>query len=551
MVQRVVEVMSGAYPEIKEGEGHLTQILQREEERFSETLDNGLKILQEEMEGLKAKGEKVLPGAMAFKLYDTFGFPLDLTEDIVREKGMTIDLDGFERSMADQRNRAREAWEGEMGAGLPPLYQELIAEGVATSFVGYETLQVSSEVMRIIKKDQFVPSARSGEEVEIITAQTPFYGEAGGQVGDQGVIQGEGFLFEVHDVIRPLPELIIHQGVIKKGTVQKCARVQLQVDGERRKATARNHTATHILQAALREVVGGHINQAGSLVTPERLRFDFSHYEAIDQDTLERIEALVNRRIWEDTPVLLEVMATEEAIEGGATALFGEKYGEEARVLSLGEYSQELCGGTHVHRTGEIGIFKLISEGGVAAGVRRIEAFTGAGALDYLRSQERELKEAAQLLKARPGEVAAKVEKLLGGQRTLEREIEALRRRLATAGTTGGPEVKEVKGIKVVAFRADGVDPKGLREMGDGIKDKIGSGICLVGGEHDGKITLVLMVTKDLAEQFRADELIKGITEIIEGKGGGNPTLARTGSARVEKLADALKAIYKIVEKRA
>jgi alanyl-tRNA synthetase len=551
MAEAVVAVMGETYAEIKEGQGHLTQILQREEERFSETLDNGLKILQEEMEQLKAKGKKVLPGDVAFKLYDTFGFPLDLTEDIVREEGLTIDLEGFERSMAGQRKRARESREGEMREGLPPIYQELIAEEVATQFVGYDTLQAFSEVTRIIKKGQFVPSARSGEEVEIITLQTPFYGEAGGQVGDQGVIVAEGFLFEVQDVIRPLPELIVHQGVIKEGTVKVGDRVQLQVDGERRMATARNHTATHILQAALREVVGGHINQAGSMVAPERLRFDFSHYEAIGQDTLERIEALVNRRIWEDTPVLLEVMATEEAIAGGATALFGEKYGEEARVLSLGEYSQELCGGTHVRRTGEIGIFKLISESGVAAGVRRIEALTGAWALDYLRSQERELKEAAQLLKARPGDVASKVENLLGGQRALEREIETLRRRLATAGSTGGPEVKEVKGVKVVAFRADGVDHKGLREMGDGIKAKLGSGICLVGGEHEGKITLVLMVTKDLAEQFRADELIKGIAEIIEGKGGGNPALARTGSARVEKLDDALETIYKIVEKLA
>jgi alanyl-tRNA synthetase len=550
MAEGVIAVMGEAYPEITEGKGHLTQILQREEERFSETLDNGLKILQEEMEGLKAKGKKVLPGDMAFKLYDTFGFPLDLTEDIVREAEMTIDLEGFERSMEGQRRRAREAWEGEMGK-LPPIYQELMAEGVAAQFVGYENLQAFSEVMRIIKKGRFAPTARQGEEVEIITAQTPFYGEAGGQVGDQGVISAEGLLIEIHDAIRPLPELIIHKGVIKEGTVQKGDRVQLQVDGERRQATARNHTATHILQAALREVVGGHVNQAGSLVSPERLRFDFSHYEAIDQDTLERIETLVNRWIWEDTPVLVEVMATEEAIAGGATALFGEKYGEEARVLSLGEYSQELCGGTHVARTGEIGIFKLLSESGVAAGVRRIEALTGAGALDYLRAQEYELKEAAQLIKARPGEVASKIEKLLGGQRALEREIEALRRRLATAGTSGGPEVKEVKGVKVVAFRADGVDPKGLREMGDGIKAKIGSGIVLVGGEHEGKITLVLMVTKDLAEQFRADELIKGIAELIGGKGGGNPSLARTGSARVEKLDDALKAIYKIVEKRA
>jgi alanyl-tRNA synthetase len=551
MAERVIGVMGEAYPEIKEGGGHLQQILQREEERFSETLDNGLKILQEEMEQLKAKGKKVLPGAMVFKLYDTFGFPLDLTEDIVREGGMTIDLEGFERSMGDQRRRARDAWEGEMEAGLLPIYQALITEGVATQFIGYETLQVSSEVLRIIQKDQFATLARSGEAVEIITAQTPFYGEAGGQVGDQGVIQGEDLLIEVHDVIRPLPELIVHQGVIKQGTVQVGARVQLQVDGERRRATARNHTATHILQAALREVVGGHINQAGSLVAPERLRFDFTHFEAIDQDTLERIETLVNRWIWEDTPLLVEIMATDEAVERGATALFGEKYGAQARVLSLGDYSQELCGGTHVRRTGEIGIFKLLSESGVAAGVRRIEALTGAGALDYLRAQGHELQEVAQLLKARPGEVASKVEKLLGGQRALEREIEALRRRLATAQTTGGPEVKEVKGIKVVAFRADGVDHKGLREMGDGIKAKIGSGIVLVGGEHEGKITLVLMVTKDLTEQFRADELIQGIAEQIEGKGGGNPFLARTGSARVEKLDAALEAIYKIVEKRA
>jgi alanyl-tRNA synthetase len=426
-----------------------------------------------------------------------------------------------------------------------------MTEGVVTQFVGYETLQAFSEVQRIIKKDQLIPNARQGEEVGIITAQTPFYGEAGGQVGDQGVIQGEGFLFEVHDTIRPLPELIIHQGVIKKGTIQKGDGGQLQVDGERRQATARNHTATHILQAALREVVGGHINQAGSLVAPERLRFDFNHFEAIDQDALERIETLVNRWIWEDTPVLVEIMETEEAIERGATALFGEKYGEEARVLSLGEYSQELCGGTHVHRTGEIGIFKLLSESGVAAGVRRIEALTGASALDYLRSQERELKETAQLLKAKSGDVASKVEKLLEGQRSLEREIETLRRRLATAGTQGGPEVKEVKGVKVVAFRADGVDHKGLREMGDGIKDKIGSGIVLVGGEHEGKVTLVLMVTKDMVDQFRADELIKDIADLIGGKGGGNPTLARTGSSKVEKLDDALKAIYEIVKERA
>jgi alanyl-tRNA synthetase len=551
MADRVTEVMGKVYPEVKAGKMHLNPILQREEERFSETLDNGLRILQEEMERIKAKKKKVLPGAIAFKLYDTFGFPIDLTEDIVREKGMTIDLAGFEQSMEDQKRRAREQWKGEMGEGAPPLYQGLIGEGVSTLFVGYETLHAVSEVVRIIKEEQFVPAARQGEEVEIISAQTPFYGESGGQVGDQGIIKGKGFLMEVRDTTRPLPQLIVHKGLVKEGEIKAGTRITLEVDAERRRATARNHTATHLLQAALKKIVGGHINQAGSLVSPERLRFDFSHYEAIAPDSLEQVEALVNRWIWDDTPVLTEIMATEEAIEKGATALFGEKYGEEARVLSIGAYSQELCGGSHVMRTGEIGIFKLLAESGVAAGVRRIEALTGQGAFAYLRAQEQELKQLAQLLKARPSEIVSKVERLLSGQRGLEREIEALRRKLATAGTTGGPEVKEIKGIKVVAFQADDVDHKGLREIGDGIKTKIGSGIVLVGGAHEGKITLVLMVTKDLAERLRADELIQGIAEMIGGRGGGNPTLARAGSDKVEQLTDALQAIYKIVEKRA
>jgi alanyl-tRNA synthetase len=551
MAHRVAEVMGEAYPEITEGTRHFTQILQREEERFSATLDNGLKILQDEVEWLKANDKKILPGDVAFKLYDTYGFPIDLTEDIVREKGMTIDLAGFEQSMKDQRKRAREQWKGEMGEGIPPLYQGVIAEGIVTLFVGYETLLASSEILRIIKSNQFVPTAHQGEEVEVITTNTPFYGEAGGQVGDQGVIKGKGFLIEVHDTIRPLPELIVHKGWIKEGEIKKGDRVTLQVDAERRRATARNHTATHLLQAALREVVGGHINQAGSAVSPERLRFDFTHYEAINPDILERIEALVNQWIWEDQPVVVEVMATEEAVARGATALFGEKYGDEVRVISVGDYSQELCGGSHVTRTGEIGIFRLLSESGVAAGVRRIEALTDRGAFDHLRSMERELKEVAQLIKARPGEVTAKVERLVAGQRVLEREMETLRRSLATAGTTGGPAVKEIRGIKVVAFQSDGVDHKSLREMGDGIKDKLGSGIVLVGGAYEGKVTLVLMVTKDLAKRLRADELIQGIAEIIEGRGGGNPTLARAGSDKVERLADALQAIYTIVEKRA
>jgi alanyl-tRNA synthetase len=554
MADKVTEVMGEAYPEITEGKRHFTQILRREEERFSETLDFGLKVLQEEVERLEANDKKVLPGDVAFKLYDTFGFPIDLTEDIVREKGMTIDLAGFERSMADQRKRARDAWKGDVATSQAlqstAAAGGVIAEGVATSFVGYETLQAPSEVTRIIKDNQLVLSAGQGDEVEVITAQTPFYGESGGQAGDQGVIQGKGFLMEVRDTVRPLPELIVHKGLIKKGEIKVGDRITLQVDGERRRATARNHTATHLLQAALRRVVGRHINQAGSLVAPERLRFDFTHFETIDPDTLERIETLVNQWIGEDTPVAVEVMATEEAIEKGATALFGEKYGEQARVISLGDYSQELCGGSHVARTGEIGIFKVLSESGIAAGVRRIEALTGAGAFAYLRSVERELKDVAQLLKARHGEVASKVEKLLAGQRNLEREIEALRRKLAAPQSGGGPEVTEIKGIKVVAFRADDMDPKGLRDIGDGIKAKIGSGIIVLGGEKQGKGALVAMVTQDLAERFPADELIKALTEIGGGRGGGNPTMAQAGGAQAEKIDDCLKAVYGMVKER-
>ncbi len=549
VAEKVVEVIGEAYLEIKEGKGDLTQILQREEERFSETLDYGLKVLWEEMERLRERGVQVLPGEVVFKLYDTFGFPTDLTEDIVSEEGMAIDLEGFERSMEVQRRRAREARRGEVDERLSPVYKEMISEGVATQFVGYETMQIESEIMKIIKDDHSIPSAKKGEEVEIITSATPFYGEAGGQVGDRGTISAAGFMAEARDTVCPIPELIVHEVVVKKGEVRVGDRVLMQVDEENRRATARNHTVTHILQAVLREVLGGHVNQAGSLVSPERVRFDFTHYSGTDQDTLGRIESLVNQRIWEDAPVLVEVMATEEAIKRGATALFGEKYGDEARLITIGGYSQELCGGTHVRRTGEIGIFKLVSESGIAAGVRRIEALIGWGALDYLREEERELREAAQFLKARPGELPSKIKRILEEEKSLEKEIETLRRRLATAQTGGGPEVKEVKGVKVVSYRAEEVDAKGLREVGDGIKDRIGSGIIFLGGEKEGKATLLLMVTKDLADKFRADELIKEVAEMVGGRGGGSPTMAQAGGARVERLDDALEAIYGIVEK--
>jgi alanyl-tRNA synthetase len=548
--ERVVHVMAAAYPELAEGSHYLSEILHREEERFSETLDNGLKVVREELERLKNRGEHVLNGEVVFKLYDTFGFPVDLTEDIVSEEGFRIDLAGFERAMDGQKQRARESRKGEL-AQLPPAYRQMMEEGMSTEFVGYDTLDITSDIVRIIKDGENVSAAHPGETVEIVTTSTPFYGESGGQVGDTGTISTDGFMLEVDDCRRPTGELIVHRGTVVRGDIELGETVHLEVNEDRRNATARNHTATHLLQSALREILGAHVNQAGSLVAPERFRFDFTHFAAIDEETLRDIETRVNQRIWEGERVLVEIMDTEEAIGRGATALFGEKYGEEARVISIADYSKELCGGTHIHHTNQIGLFKVVTESGVAAGVRRIEGVTGWAALNSFREEERQLKTVWELVKARPKEVVPKITKFLERQRSLERELENLRKKLTSGQAVGGPESRDIHGIKVVGYRAEEGSPKALREIGDGIKDKIGSGIVAVGGEQDGKATVVLMVTRDLATRCPASELINDVARVIDGKGGGNPTLAQAGGKDGGRLGEALEAIYRVVEERA
>jgi len=426
----------------------------------------------------------------------------------------------------------------------------LLSQGSTTVFLGYETLTAQSEIVALIRDGKRVSQAGEGDEIEIVASATPFYGEAGGQVGDTGLIRGADGSVHVTDTVRPFPDLIAHIGRVAHGIIVEGQTVTLHVESERRQSIARNHTATHILQAALRQVLGEHINQSGSMVSPTRFRFDFTHYTAIDDTLLRQIEDLGNQKIWESAPVHVEIMDTEAAVQSGATALFGEKYGEEVRVVSIGEYSRELCGGTHVHSTGEIGLLKLASESGVAAGIRRIEGYTGRGALDYMREKEDALRSAADTLKARPEDLPQKIERLLEQQRTLEREIEHLRRKLA-APRAGGPEPREIEGIKVLSSRFDEGDPKALREIGDGIKDYVTSGIVLLGGERDGKVSLVLMVTDDLASRFPAKELIVELAAIIGGRGGGNPTLAQAGGAHSERLDEALDAIYGIVADRA
>jgi alanyl-tRNA synthetase len=545
---KVVELMKEAYPELRETEAFISKVIQNEEERFSETLDAGLKILREELDLLEKDEKKVLSGEVAFRLYDTFGFPLDLTTEILQEKGMSFDEAGFRSQMEEQRQKSKQAMLGIGEGKTKEVYRRLANEGIKTTFLGYEEVQSESRILKLIKGDEIVPFAIEGDPIEIVTEKTPFYGEAGGQVGDRGVIFHEEFSLEVENSIKPMEELIIHQGKVKRGRVREGMLVIHRVDGERRKATALNHTATHLLQAVLREVLGDHIHQAGSSVSPERLRFDFTHFAAMEKGEIERVEAFVNQKIRENLKVETKIMAVEEALQTGAMALFGEKYGEKVRVVMVSDFSMELCGGTHTSRTGDIGLFKIISESGVAAGVRRIEALTGEGAYRFIKEEERELWEVASSLKSTPGELSSKVERLLERQRELERELSSFQDKSSHQEILNLLSLmREIKGIRVLSAKVDGKDIKRMREFIDQLKVKIGSGIVLLGGQSQNKVSLFMGVTSDLTPRFNANELIKKIALHIGGTGGGRPDFAQAGGTNPQKMDEALKALEDLI----
>jgi len=545
---RVVDLMKDAYPELRESEAFVSRVIRNEEERFSETLDSGLKILREELEQLQRKGKKILPGEVAFRLYDTFGFPLDLTTEILQEEGMAFDEAEFRAQMEEQRQKSKQAWQG-LGEGkAKEVYRRLANEGMKTTFTGYEEIESESRILKLIKDDEIVSAAGEGDEVEVVTERTPFYGEAGGQVGDRGVIFQESFSLEVEDTLKPVEELMVHQVRVKRGVVKEGMEASLRVDQGRRRATALNHTATHLLQAILREVLGDHVHQAGSLVSPERLRFDFTHFAPIEREDLERIEALVNEKVRENLKVETKIMQVEEALQTGAMALFGEKYGERVRVVRVSDFSIELCGGTHTSRTGDIGLFKILNETGVAAGVRRIEALTGEGAYRFVKEEERELWEIASSLKSIPGELFLKMEHWLQRQRELEREILSLQDKLSHQEISDLLSlIREVKGVKVLSAKVDGKDPKRMREFVDQLKVKVGSGIILLGGRSQDKVTLIMGVTADLTDRFSANDLIKKIALHVQGTGGGRPDFAQAGGTKTEKLDEALKAIDNLI----
>jgi alanyl-tRNA synthetase len=572
----VVRLMAAAYPELAENAVLVEKVIRNEEERFLETLARGLVLLDDETARVKASGGATLPGDVVFRLYDTYGFPPDLTEDLAREAGLGVDQAGFAAAMDAQRLKARQArieLQGEEAGAVG----ELLDTGVSTEFTGYETVEDSGIIKALMKDGKLVDAVREGDGVEVVTDRTPFYGESGGQVGDRGVISVDGSTMDVEDSVKPVPSLIIHRGRMKAGMLRLGDRVSLSVDPELRRATMANHSATHLLQWALRELLGDHVTQSGSLVEPQRLRFDFTHFSAISQEELERVEDLVNRKIQENAEVKARVMPIEEAKAEGAMALFGEKYGDTVRMVRMGDFSKELCGGTHTRRTGDIGLFKIVSEGGIAAGVRRIEAVTGTGAMEYVRGLEAQDRGGRELLKASAGELVPKLTRLIEEKKKLDRELEKTKERLVRtqieldslrtrvegaridsnlAAAGGRPEATDAGGDgrelgRVVALEVTSASsPKDLRTYADQLRDRLKDGVGLLGARSEDKVFLLALVGKNLTDRYDASHLIKKYAEIVGGSGGGQRRdMAQAGGKDVTRLGDAIEAFRQDMEK--
>ncbi|MBW2175494.1 MAG: alanine--tRNA ligase [Deltaproteobacteria bacterium] len=546
----VFEIMETAYPELKESQAFITKVIQNEEARFSETLDFGLRLLNDTLADIKAKGKAQVPGDVIFKLYDTYGFPVDIVRDVVRDERMTLDMDGFDAAMDGQRKRSRSIT---AFSEISDAYRDLSGEGFTPEFLGYDRIDAQSNVMLIVENGTEIPSAEKGQLIEVLTEATPFYGKSGGQAGDTGrIVAADGsnaFAVAVRDTIKDPTGLIIHKGMVVSGTIKKGDAASLQVDAPQRAATALNHTATHILHYALRSVLGDHIKQAGSAVGPDRFRFDFTHFSRVESAALDEIEALVNDRIRENVTVQKEEMDADEALKSGATALFEEKYGDRVRVISLSDFSRELCGGTHTDSTGNIGLFKIVSESSVASGVRRIEAVTGSAAVDFVQQTTGLLHATAMLLREKTEALPQRVEKLLAQQKGSEKEIEKLKARLSDlAAEKTGETFQTVKGIKVLVKKVDVESPAALRILADRFKDKMSSGVVVLGGVSSGKALLIAVVTKDLADKFHAGNIIKHVAGIVGGGGGGRPDMAQAGGTQPENLDKALDAALALIK---
>ena len=543
----VVEQMGEAYHELRPAAGTVAEATRGEEERFIATLDQGLPILNDMLTKVRGSGQNMLSGTEIFKLYDTYGFPMDLIAEACREQDIRLDETGFEAAIEEQRTRARKTG-GFEGETARPALSEVAARVGTTAFVGYEHLNSEGVVQALLKGDRLVKDAREGDDIEVVLDVTPFYAEGGGQAGDQGLLTGPDGRVEIRETTRPVPTLIVHKGVVTSGSIREGERLQLSVNRRTRHDAARNHTATHLVHAALRDLLGPHVKQYGSLVAPNRLRFDFAHFRPLASRDIDEIESIVNEQVRQDQPVQTDVMGVQEAVAGGALAFFGDKYGDQVRVVHIDTFSKELCGGTHCRRTGEIGLFRIVSESGVAAGVRRIECLTGSGALDSLKRLEADVRELSDLLKVAPGEVVARTRKLSEQLKEKERELAEVKLKMAST-SSGDAQAREIKGVQVHAQRTDGLDVNGMRALADQLRDKLRSGVVALGAANDGKVSLLVVVTKDLVGRLKAGELIKEMATEVGGTGGGRPEMAQAGGKNPEGLGTALEKVFGLVQK--
>ncbi|WP_020587224.1 alanine--tRNA ligase [Desulfobacter curvatus] len=546
-VQTVFSIMDEAYPELKESAAFILNVVKNEEEKFLETLETGMKLLEATIEDLGKNNEKIIPGEVIFKLYDTFGFPVDIIQDHVKEMNIALDLEGFDVAMAEQKARSKSK---KKFAGVGDAYKPLTSAGMKTVFKGYDAIEMQSDLLIVVKDDAEVDTAGVGDEIEVVTPETVFYAESGGQAGDKGLFENDGCVIEITDTVKDPSGLFIHKGKVVKGACKKGDTFTLKVDAALRRATAANHSATHILHAALRKVLGDHVKQSGSLVTPDRLRFDFTHFSAATPEELAAIETEVNTRIIENHAVTTKEMDMDEAVRSGATALFEEKYGDVVRVVSQGDFSQELCGGTHTRATGDIGLFRILSEGGVASGVRRIEAVTGLAALEAVHSDQAIIEKAANILKSTKGDVVDRLETFMAEKKAAEKELAALKAKIASKSVENiEDDIKEIDGVKVLSKRVEIENPSQLRDLADKFKTKLGSGVLLLGAESNGKALLISMVTDDLTKTFKAGNIVKIAAGIVGGGGGGRPDMAQAGGTKPELLDKALESVFEAVSK--
>jgi alanyl-tRNA synthetase len=540
----VVEVMGEVYPEITDEIERTKKLLRIEEERFGRTLEKGLNLLDELIEEIKREGRKIIPGEEVFRLYDTYGFPLDLVKDIANDEGLEVDKEGFQRRLQEQRQKARVA--AAAGSMEGEITFQLESSGYQTEFVGYSTLKVEAKVVEILKEDRSAEMLSEAEEGILILDRTPFYAASGGQVGDTGVIHSADVYIRVNDTLKHPSGIHMHKVKIRRGSIKKGDRVVAEVDEQRRQAIMRNHTATHLLHRALRDVLGEHVKQSGSLVSDDRLRFDFTHYQAVSKEEIEKVESIVNEKILEDLKVRTDIMSLDDAINAGAVALFDEKYGEQVRVVSVGEFSKELCGGTHCKSTGEIGLFLVVSEGSVASGIRRMEAITGTKAYEYVRELRNTQNQLEEVLKSnRPLE---KVKRLLEDVKTLQKELERLKTgSLKDEIAEVVRNAKKIGDVSVVTVKKDGLNHKELRLLADNIRDRLRSGIIIAASVNNSQAAFVCMVTKDLTDRFNAGTIMKRLAEEVGGSGGGKPEMAQGGTKNIEKIETVLQRIEEIV----